>query len=577
MNPTLKSTPGMRIIERFMTTAHRWPDNVAVIHGDSSITYGELAHRAGEIGVGAARLGAGAGDVVGVLFDKSIDAVATMLGLLIQRIAFHPLSKQSGLERNVAILRKVRPRFVVTDSGDTGYGIAGLTFIALDLLRNSDDESLRPPSSVVTNEFAYLISTSGSTGFPKTVAITNEAIGNYIEWRLRYYHFSPDSRLLQFAPLSFDSAISDLFSMFGSGGAVVLVDEKDRINANKISELIRSERVTHFSIVPSLYERIIPSISVDSSLVEVTVAGERLPASLAAAHFNRLSQVRLVNEYGPCECAIGVSAYHVTKQDAIGCDCLPVGSAIQGVELRICDEQMKPLPPNQTGEILISGLCVAGGYIADPEETLSHFVSSDGIRMYRTGDVGYADEQGCISVIGRTDRMVKIFGNRVHLSEIERVLEKQKEISEAAVIFDDGKLQAACVTTLTGEQIRARIKPALPPYMQPSIVAVLSELPMTVNGKRDYSRISEIVEELMRPDNEDIADEAQRKVYGIWRDVLKFSKIRIDDSFFDVGGSSLYVLEIHHRLQQVFGVNRPIDLLLDADTIESQARLFGSN
>ncbi|SIO93757.1 non-ribosomal peptide synthetase [Vibrio spartinae] len=537
------------------------------IYTDSGVmSYRELEYRANAVRELLFRHGVCQGDIVSVCLPKSADAVAVMLGVMKAGAVYHPLNFDAPSERNHRIMADVQPKIIVhTDSTCCYTRDYPVITLSVDLPNeHSNRDALIHPRDV-----AYVVSTSGSTGHPNSVLIRHESIENYITWKLAYYQFHAGSMKLQFAPLSFDSAISDIFSMLCCGGALYLVSADKRANCDYIMELIGRYPITSFAIVPSLYKRLLCfSDDVVHSLDTITLAGEEVTAEILAEHQRQFPDVRVVNEYGPCECTIGVAASDVTHH--AGSEAPPIGRAIANTEVFIRDAEPDEAE-RYIGEICIAGISVGNGYLGRESETRLKFLHHPDTDepYYCTGDLGYVNAAGELVFAGRKERTVKVAGNRVNLIEVETAMNQVQGILQSAVIFHEERLKALCVADRTVASIRLALSEHIPDYMIPSVIQLSDILPISQNGKKDYHQITDIFSQQVK--QMDIADlRVENVVMQHWKAVLNIPSCRLTDNFFDIGGNSLLFIDLIMDITKAFDISIDLSQLLEKLTLQEQ-------
>ncbi|MBL1082328.1 non-ribosomal peptide synthetase [Streptomyces actinomycinicus] len=609
------------VLERMRTT----PDAVAVIDRDEPVSYAELAAGAETVARRLVEAGVRPGDRVATALPKSTAAVTVILGILRAAAAYVPLDPGLPPERLRFILDDAACAAVVT--GDPGP-LAGspVPVLTADALTGATATGAPAdlPAPPGPDDLAYVIYTSGSTGTPKGVAVRHSAIAGYLAWKRRYHALDAETRLVQVPSFSFDSSVSDLFSVLGAGGTLLLLPESDRLVPQRVGNLVRRHRATHITLVPSLYRVLLEALAAPGCLRLVTVAGEACPAELVAHHFRQLPGVRLVNEYGPTENSVGATAYDCTDEPRHG---FPVGRPIDTTVLEVLDERGRPLPPGFPGEINLAGPALAEGYVNDPDLTERLFVKAPrlpGGRRYRTGDRGWWTPAG-VEFLGRGDSQVKIRGHRVELGDVEAGLCSLPGVASAVAVAApgaDGSL--VLVGFLDGDadpdEVRAQARRILPGHMVPARVERLDGMPLTRNGKVDRAALARRSEELLRgpapqdahesslpgaqeatdaPDAQASADGLApqasadgpaapagagdpapdaaagglaTRVAGLFAEVLGVSAVGPQDDFFDLGGHSLAAALLIVELENRFGLQVELDDFFDEPTVAAVCR-----
>jgi amino acid adenylation domain-containing protein len=434
-----------------------------------------------------------------------------------------------------------------------------------------------PESGVGGSNLAYLIYTSGSTGKPKGVMISHANAVQSTETRANYYVATPE-RFLLLSSFSFDSSVAGIFWTLSTGGELWLTPEGTQQNAGRITEFIRHGSITHVLALPSLYKAVLLHAVNEElkSLQTVIVAGETCPVDLVTEHFRHLPEAILFNEYGPTEATVWCTVYRATR--ATESRSVPIGKPIPGVEAHILDDQMRPVPPMQAGEIYIGGPQVARGYLGRLESTAERFVPNPfsmlpGARLYRTGDLGSHSNNGNIEFLGRADQQVKIRGYRIELGEIESALREHPGIREVVVASKRERL-AAYVVPKSGSvdpvELRRFLRQSLPEYMTPTTYITLDSLPLNANGKLDRQSLpdpqpAESQNTYVAPRNE-----IENRLSQIWAELLGVKRVGVHDNFFELGGDSILGLQMVARTNEA-GIRLNLTQIIDQPTIAGLA------
>ena len=444
------------VLERFESHASRLGDAVAVRTERESVSYRALDGHANRLAHRLTNAGMTHGSVIGVLSERSAEAITAMLAALKLGAAYIPLDQRvpdARLARMIARLDCV----LATPGLAPRVRDAAATLIldqALDLPEN------RPPQVVTAASAAYVVFTSGSTGEPKGVVVERGHLAASNAARDLYYP-EPPRRFLLLSPVSVDSSVAGIYWTLATGGTLVLPPPRAEQDADELVRLIERERVTHTLLVPSLYRAILEHADTWrlTSLRRVIVAGEECPADVVRLHHARLPGVALHNEYGPSEATVWATAAELgNAPDEANNARVTIGRPVPGARVYLLDDALRPVPAGSVGEICIGGAGVARGYLAMPDETAHRFVADPfaaGGRIYRTGDRGRFRANGQIEFLGRGDEQIKVRGFRVEPGEIERALGEHPAIREVAV---------------------ALIRPPVAPDTD-TLVAALAELP----------------------------------------------------------------------------------------------------
>ncbi|MFF6986967.1 non-ribosomal peptide synthase/polyketide synthase [Streptomyces sp. NPDC010273] len=560
-----RPVPATTLAAAFAAQVARTPHATAVVFdGTTTLTYAELDARAAELAARLRAEGVGRDRFVAVAVPRSAELMVALLGVLKSGAAYLPLDLDYPAERLAYMLADSGATTVVTTERDAHRlpSVVGLNVVQVDAaspVTSPEGEaapSAQLPDPARPDDPAYLIYTSGSTGRPKGVVVTHRAIGNRLAWMQGAYELTPEDRVLQKTPSSFDVSVWEFFWALREGAAVVLAAPDGHRDPAYLSRLIRSEGITTMHFVPSMLEAFLASDEVTAdpawagSLRRVFSSGEAL--SGAAAHrWHQLTGVPLHNLYGPTEAAVDVT-YHA--YDGEPGTTVPIGRPVWNTGLRVLDSCLRPVPDGVPGELYLTGVQLARGYHRRPALTADRFVADPyatepGARMYRTGDLVRRRPDGTIDYLGRTDRQVKLRGNRVELGEIEAQLTRLPIVARGAVVVRGQRLVAYAVpasgVTLDPAALRAALADVLPAPLVPEAYVVLADLPLTPSGKLDQTALP--APEAERAERRAPAGPLEQQLTEIFAAVLGIEDAGPDDDFFRLGGDSISSIGVASR------------------------------
>ncbi|MFE9203232.1 AMP-binding protein [Micromonospora sp. NPDC007230] len=555
------------IINRFGDVAARHGDRPALLGETHEVSYAELAGAAGGHAAALAAAGVRPGDRVALLTAHGAPTVAALLGALAAGCAYVPLDPGFPVERlrHMLAAAGVDAIACAAEHRELASGLAdGRTVVPLD---DVPPAPLRPVP-VDPDALAYVLFTSGSTGVPKAVGQTHRNLAHVVDNQIAALAIGPTDRLSLLASFSFDAAIPDLYPALLTGAAVVPVDLRRQGLAYAVEQLDR-HRATVLHCTPTVYRFLLDTLG-DQRLDAVRVVllgGEQATYADAARGRDRFApDCELVNGYGATEMTfVARYALPLSEVDPVATGPLPIGGAFPGYQVDLAPD---------TGEIVVRSRHLAPGYLNQDSDRFT--VDADGVRGYRTGDLGRRLPGGELVCLGRLDRQVKVRGHRVELTEIEAVLAAQPGVAGVRAIARDGELLAyarpADGTRPDATALRAALAAALPPYALPRTVVVLDEFPLTVTGKVDERALPDPAREV--PADAAPTTDTEQVVHDIWCAVLGRDAVARTDSFFDVGGQSLLLGQVQQRLAEHFGVRLPLLRLFDHPTVAAQAALL---
>jgi acyl-coenzyme A synthetase/AMP-(fatty) acid ligase/acyl carrier protein len=420
---------------------------------------------------------------------------------------------------------------------------------------------------------------------------THGAIRNRLLWMQRQYRLTGSDCVLQKTPFSFDVSVWEFFWPLISGARLVLARPGGQVDSDYLVELINREQITTLHFVPSMLEVFLDHEGIEecTSLRQVMSSGEALSAQLQRRFYSRTT-AQLHNLYGPTEAAVDVSYWPCQRETSA--DVVPIGRPIANTQLYILDREMQPAPIGVPGELFIGGVGLARGYLQRPGLTADRFIPDpfspeSGARLYRTGDVARYRAGGEIEYLGRDDHQVKIRGYRIELGEIKALLEQHEQVREAAVLVreerpGDKRLVGYVVGTdgveVEAGQLRSYLRQHLPEYMVPGVIVSLKEMPLTPNGKMDRQALP-ATDFSQREMQEYVAPrtELERQIGAIWHEALGITHFDVHDNFFDLGGHSLLMAQVHNKLQEVLSVEITIVEMFQYPTISSLAKHLSIN
>jgi amino acid adenylation domain-containing protein len=563
----------------FERQAQSTPDAVAVICGESRLSYRELDAAANRLAHTLVRGSVRRGDVVGVYLDRSLELVIAVLAILKAGAGYTLLDPAFPAGRLNAIVSAAGIATVLSRelemSRDATHGdwhwldVAGLDGAGLDGPDTSPDVAVSP------DDVVCVMFTSGSTGTPKGVVATHRAMaGTFLAQE--FCAFGPGEVVLQCAPVSWDAFALELFAALFFGGTAVLQPGQSP-EPTVIADLVTRHRVTTMHVSASLLNFLIDEYpQVFEHVGQVMTGGE----SASVAHLERLldmrPSIRLVNGYSPVESTIFTVCHQVVPQDTAGSS-IPVGKPLRNKQVYVLDERLNPVPVGIIAELYMAGVGLARGYLGQPSLTAARFVANpfDGTRMYRTGDLVRWRADGVLEFCGRADNQVKIRGFRVEPGEVETVLSRHPAVSQCAVLVredqpGDKRLTAYLVASgpeeLNCAGVRRWAAARLPDYLVPPAFVVLAELPRTSNGKLDRKALPApqiTASATSRPPR----NEQEKTLCELYTEVLGVPGVGIDDDFFTLGGHSLLVTRLISKMRKAFGVEVTIQAVFSARTV----------
>ena len=554
------------------------PDAIATVFDDVTLTYKQLDDRANQMAHLLRRSGAQPSDRILIASNRRIDVPILLLACAKLGACYVPVSPQLPGNRLQHVLSEFQPRVFIGESSildEIDSDDAGLALLRVDELAESagSEPTSRMETSVPSSATAYIICTSGSTGTPKGIAVSNDALCQHLVSIQKIFGTRSSDRMYQFSDFTFDPSIEQMLVPWSVGAAVVFRGE-ELPSASAFWRCMREQRVTIGNLPPKYLEECTRSMPVGehwpSELRLMISGGDVFPSEVVRPW--REQGVRLVNAYGPTETVITATTYEI--DGCPGGNRLPIGKPKPGATALVVNafdsdgfRAMRDLPlaPIGTaGELCIRGAMLAEGYVNQPEQTATQFVSlgDDGSenRIYRTGDLARWNHDGQLEFLGRIDRQVKVRGFRIELGDIEAAIASYDGVIGAAVkvvphgsdAFVAGFYTVAPSSDVSETQLIGYLKQRLPSYMLPSQLIKLDEIPLLPSGKIDSNALHAEAPQSVAIQRDYVAprNELEETVADVWASVLSLERVGINDDFYELGGGSLQSLRIVALLEE---------------------------
>ena len=580
---------GKPIHQLFEERALRDPTAVALVCGESSLSYQALNHRANQLAHYMMERGARAGECIPLVMPRSMELVVAQLAVLKCGGAYIPIDPTLPSERQEFMLRDCGAKLVICsreafDDMD-GQARGWLQY-------PSDDAALRgypssdPGRALHASMPAYVMYTSGSTGAPKGVIIPHHAV-NRLVVNSGYADIGTGDVVAHCSNPAFDASVFEVWAGLLNGGCVAIVPANEVLDVGRFIAVLKQRRVTVLFLTIGLFTQYADALGeVLGQLRYLITGGDVVSPAVMGRVVARAVTTQVMNAYGPTECTTFATIHKIDSLDK-GVANIPIGRPIANTTIHILDRLQQPVPVGVTGEICIGGAGVALGYLNRAQQTSERFIgdpfsASPGARLYRTGDLGRWTEEGLVEFVGRMDQQVKIRGFRIELGEIEARLSEHSLVKDAVVIVrDEGSAGKRLVAYVTGgdslaqsiDALREHLQRVLPEYMVPSAIVAIDELPLTANGKLDRRALpapdsaAYAVREFEAPQGE-----VEEVVASIWSELLGVSSVGREDSFFDLGGHSLLAMQVIARVRSVLSLEIPIRWMFDDPTLRAFSR-----
>ncbi|MGW6913075.1 non-ribosomal peptide synthetase [Kitasatospora sp. NPDC054939] len=573
----------------FEAQAARTPEAIAVRAEGASLSYRELNCRANQLADLLREIGVGPEVTVGICADRDVRLLVAVLGVLKAGGAYVPVDPNDPVERRDGILRDAAVRAVVATAPlGTAHQVIELD-AELAVLAGRPTEN-PPPERSACGDAAYLLYTSGSTGKPKGVVIEHRQLVGYTRAVIRRLGIDGPLSFAMVQPLTVDSSVTAFAPPLCTGGEVHLISRKSALDADRLADWVQIWGVDCLKIAPS-HLRALQSSPRFAELLPrrlLVIGGEASDWRWLRALQRLVPHCRVFNHYGPTETTVGVLTLAVADHPDAEWETAPIGVPLPGTQAHVVDPAGRPTPVGVAGELLIGGDNLARGYHRRDDLTAAAFVpdtlgGGPGSRLYRTGDIVRRLADGTIAFLGRRDDQIKVRGFRVALGEIEAALKSHPEVRHAiAIVREDlpGNRQVVAYIEPYGPGfstagLERHLRARLSPHMVPQAMVTLDRLPLSGHGKVDRSKLPRPTEPAAAPLPP--RNELERLVARVWQEVFRIEAVGADQNFFDLGGHSLLMVELHHRLRAATG--REIELLdlFQHTTVRAQAELLSQH
>lgn len=551
------------------------PDKCAVVSGKESFTYAQLNERANKIANSLVEKGVGREIIVGVVLERCCDFYAVRQGILKAGGAFAVAAPDYPDDRIQFIFEDAGAPFIITTKELAGERkeifskLSGTILLLEDLLENQNTQN--PDIKIEEHDLCYCIYTSGSTGKPKGVMIEHINLANFVNPDPRnsetYGYVSRGSVSLSMAAMTFDVSVLEEFIPLTNGLTAVIASDEEILNPVMLGDLILKNGVDIMTTTPTYLSNMIdlPQLREAASRIKVfDVGAEAFPPAL----YDKIRTVNpdayIMNGYGPTETTISCTMKVITDSKNI-----TIGAPNGNVQVYVVDKENKILPDGETGELVVAGLGVGRGYINLPEKTAEVFISLNGERAYKTGDLAKITPEGEIEFFGRIDNQIKLRGLRIELGEIEEVVNSYEGIITSITVPVDNKYLCCYFMAdreISSEALSDYASESLAHYMVPDVFIQLEKMPLTQNGKIDKKALPKPVaqpKKLKEPETP-----MQKKIFEIVSKVVENDYFGIDTSFYKAGLSSISAMKLCVLISDEFGVTVKTSDIHENNTVE---------
>lgn len=591
-------------------TAGMFPQHIAITHGTRRITYEALHAASLRMAACLTTLGVQKDAIVGIALGSSIEYVVTILGVMRAGGVFMPLDLSGPAERLAYMLKKTVPKVLVVGSqpaqDDWSERLAAwpepppLLQVGQDLTITLADGTVydagtAPAAPLGTgpgpDDSNYIMYTSGSTGNPKAIVGCHKSLSHFMHWEIQEFGLDHTVKVSQFAPVTFDASLRDIFVPLVTGGMLCIPEAADRQQAASLLKWLHTCGITVLHCVPSLFRLLTRELEQQPHLRDtltqlkyIAMAGEPLYGRDVARWMDVVGNgTQLVNFYGPSETTLIKTFWRVTERPANLHAILPIGFPIANTAVLVLNGT-RLCGIGELGEIYIKTPFRTRGYYDDPALTSTAFVQNplnpdrEDI-LYRTGDLGRYLPDRCLEFVGRLDSQVKVNGIRIELSEVETAVLACPGVNETVVLAQsnaEGENTLVCYYSLKDQanpqDLRAHLQPRLPESMLPAFYLHLQEFPLNLHGKIDKRALPKPEELLYAQTPYDPpTTDLEHQLCQIWGEILSLTKVGINSPFFDIGGHSLKATRVISHIHRALGIDLSLKEFFEHDTVRKLA------
>lgn len=548
--------------QRFEEQVYKTPNNIALVFGENKLTYQELNHKANQLAHYISETYTPkVNDTILFYAERSELAIIAMLSILKLGCVYVPIDTRYPLERINNIIDEVNPLAIISDDVNSSiFKYYSNKIIKLNKYLYDQYPNNNLSINVCSNNLAYVIYTSGTTGIPKGVMVSHSVIVNKIDYLINTHKIDSTFNILAKIPFSFDPSLREIFLALSSGAKLVISSTNETQEPQLLFSLIHRESITFAIFVPSHLSVFIDYLATlpinllsELNLKLLYCCGEKLSVELVNSIRNYLPNIIIKNQYGPTETCMFSFEYHIDKHNDLSkLNSIPVGKPIADMFYFILDDGLEVVKTGEVGELYIGGQSLANGYLNAVNLTNEKFILINQLRLYKTGDLVRMLPDGNLDYIGRNDNQIKVNGNRVELSEIEAVVNKNFDIKHSVVVSsrtkDIIKMNLYYIADIEIQKTKFInvLRTKLSEYMIPHEFIRIEEFPLTMNGKLDYKALAKLDKNHIINNHGDQLNIKEYLIRQIFADILEvnIASININDDFFEIGGNSLLAMKL---------------------------------
>ncbi|MBS4933504.1 MAG: amino acid adenylation domain-containing protein, partial [Clostridiales bacterium] len=568
------------IVSLFQQMVKESPHHTAIMYEGKTITYKDLDQRSDKLAAKLVQAGTKPEQCVGIMCNRSPEVYVGLLGILKARGAYVPINPEYPKERKELMLQEIKADILLCNCGYEPDCNVQVIDLNEEITMDEPEKYLKDLPKIQPDNLAYVIYTSGSTGRPKGIMIEHKSVVRLVR-KTNFITIQKEDRILPTSPLEFDVSTFEIWISILNGAESWLLDKKKMLSIQLLEKFIVENKISMMWMTTPLFNQI---AQVNPSLFQtiryLIIGGDALSPYHVAKVRKACKDITLVNGYGPTENTVFSTTFEI-EQDYESR--VPIGRPIANSTVYIVDTYGHLAPIGAVGELCAGLDGVGRGYFGNEELTKEKFVEDivfPGRKMYRSGDLARFLPDGVVDFFGRKDYQVKIRGFRIELTEIESVLNQHDKVKDCAVIVTDkdefDKMLVAFVqkkTETSVDELRQYMTEQVPVHCVPSVFVLLDELPFTENGKIDRKALKNMQNVEVELSVPDVAESGtEKKVKEIWERILKRPATGLNINFFEMGGTSLHMIQMSSQLEKEFHQSVTVVDLFTYTTIRSLSR-----
>lgn len=577
------------------------PNRKAITYDEVSYSYLELENLSNNVAANIKKKKIDTQNPIGLNMTRSAEMIIAILGILKSGHSYLPLDIYLPDKRKEYIINKSKMKIMISDhSKSRNYGVDKYNY--WDIVKKTEEIN-NTNYDINPTDIAYVMFTSGTSGKPKGVTVAHKNVINLI-WGLKSEIFSKLPKYLQIGMLSshnFDASVQIMFPSLVLGHTLHIAKDEVRAEGKNLWEFLEDKKIQLSDATPS-HLKLMNSNSIKTNLQNlkmIIVGGEKFNNSVRKNFLNKLGNetVEIVNAYGPTECTVQSSHFIVPSE--WNEESIPIGNPMPNEEVYVCDENNNLVPKGVFGELYISGDGISNGYINDEKLTKEKFVKipelTDSL-LYKTGDVVRWRNDNTLEFANRNDNQVKIRGHRIELDEIKNTLLKfneNKQLIKDVVVISLSTTKSddfICAYFQSNKKVdinemRSYMQKAIPNYMVPKYFIQLEKFPLNLSGKIDTNTLPDPrnyyfnIEENLKNERTHREDGIEEKIIDLFSEILELPQeyIKVNESFFDLGGSSFNIVELSNKISEKFDKEITVIDLFQYTTVREISSLIKGN